>query len=66
MKTAFLALTVIGIVVYLIDTIEPRYPPGILIPEDPYQQLVSGTPRVRSASERLPGVELDDGMGLGL
>jgi len=43
MKTAFLALTVIGIVVYLIDTIEPRYPPGILIPEDPYQQLVSGT-----------------------
>lgn len=43
MKTAFLAVAVIGIVVYLIDTIEPRYPPGVLIPEDPYQQLLSGT-----------------------
>jgi len=30
------------------------------------QQLVSGTPRMRSASERRGGVELDDGMGLGL
>jgi len=43
MKTAFLAMTVIGIVVYLIDTIEPRYPPGILVPEEPDQQLISGT-----------------------
>jgi hypothetical protein len=42
MKTAILALVAIGIVVYLIDTIEPRYPPGILIPEEPYQRLTNG------------------------
>jgi len=30
------------------------------------QQLVSGTPSVPLRDERLPGVELDDGMGLGL
>jgi len=43
MKTAILALVAIGIVVYSIDTIEPRYPPGILIPEEPDQQLTNGT-----------------------
>jgi hypothetical protein len=43
MKTVILALLAIGIVVYLIDTIEPRYPPGILIPEEPYQRLTNGT-----------------------
>jgi hypothetical protein len=41
MKTAILALVAIGVVVYLIDTIEPRYPPGILIPEEPYQRLTN-------------------------
>lgn len=43
MKTALLALLAIGIVVYLIDTIEPRYPPGILVPDEPYQQLTNGS-----------------------
>ncbi len=43
MKAAILALVAIGIVVYSIDTIEPRYSPGILIPEEPYQQLTNGT-----------------------
>jgi hypothetical protein len=43
MKTAILALLAFGIVVYSIDTIEPRYPPGILIPEEPNQQLTNGT-----------------------
>ena len=38
-----LALIAIGIVVYSIDTIEPRYPPGILIPAEPNQQLTNGT-----------------------
>src|SRR5579863_195842 len=44
MKTAILALLAIGLIAYLIDTIEPRYPPGVLIPEEPYQQLTNGTP----------------------
>jgi hypothetical protein len=43
MKAAILALVAIGIVVYSIDTIEPRYSPGILIPEEPYQHLTNGT-----------------------
>jgi hypothetical protein len=43
MKTAILVLLAIGIVVYSIDTIEPRYAPGILIPEEPNQQLTNGT-----------------------
>jgi len=43
MKAAILALVAIGIVVYSIDSIEPRYPPGILIPEEPNQQLTNGT-----------------------
>ncbi len=43
MKTAILAGLAIGIVVYLIDTIEPRYPAGILIPEEPHQELTNGT-----------------------
>ncbi|HLM80976.1 MAG TPA: hypothetical protein VK335_03755 [Bryobacteraceae bacterium] len=43
MKTAILVLLAIGIVVYSLDTIEPRYPPGILIPEEPNQQLTNGT-----------------------
>jgi hypothetical protein len=43
MKAAILAVLAIGIVVYLIDTIEPRYPAGILIPEEPHQELTNGT-----------------------
>lgn len=43
MKTAFLAFVVIGIIVYSVDTIEPRYPAGILVPEEPYQQVTNGT-----------------------
>jgi hypothetical protein len=43
MKTAILALVAIGIVVYSIDTIEPRFPPGVLIPEEPNQRLTNGT-----------------------
>ena len=45
MKAAILALVAIGIVVYSIDTIEPRYPPGVLIPEEPHQQLTNGAPQ---------------------
>jgi len=43
MKTAIFVLLAIGIVVYSVDTIEPRYPPGTLVPEEPNQQLTSGT-----------------------
>ncbi len=43
MKTATLAVVAIGIVVYLIDTIEPRYAPGILVSEEPYQRMTNGT-----------------------
>ncbi len=43
MKTAILALVAFGVVVYLVDTIEPRYPPGILVPQEPYQQMTNGT-----------------------
>ena len=41
MKTVLLALLAVGIIVYLFDTIEPRYPPGILVPEDPSQRPVN-------------------------
>ena len=43
MKPAILALVAIGIVAYSIGSLEPRYPPGILIPEEPNQQLTNGT-----------------------
>lgn len=43
MKTAILVVLAIGIVVYWIDTIEPRYPPGVLISEEPHQELTNGT-----------------------
>lgn len=42
MKTAILALVAIGIVVYAITTTEPRYTPGVLIPEEPSQTLANG------------------------
>ena len=41
MKALFLGLLLIGVIVYLIDTMEPRYPPGVLVPEEPDQQLTS-------------------------
>jgi hypothetical protein len=41
MKAAFIGLLLILIVVYLVGTIEPRYPPGVLVPEEPDQKLVA-------------------------
>ncbi|MBZ5591951.1 MAG: hypothetical protein LAP39_06925 [Acidobacteriia bacterium] len=40
-KAIIIGFLLISIMVYLIDTIEPRYPPGVLVPEDPDQELVS-------------------------
>ncbi len=38
LKAVIIGVLLLSIVVYLIDTIEPRYPPGVLIPEEPDQQ----------------------------
>ncbi|HUJ21611.1 MAG TPA: hypothetical protein VLX58_08835 [Bryobacteraceae bacterium] len=42
-KGAIVAFFVISITVYLVDTMESRYPPGVLIPEEPRQTLPSST-----------------------
>ena len=42
-KAVIIGVLLISIVVYLIGTIEPRYPPGILVPEDPDQGPVGAS-----------------------
>jgi len=41
LKALIIGFLLISIVIYLFDTIEPRYPPGVLIPEEPHQELLS-------------------------
>ena len=43
LKAVIIGVLLLSIVVYLIDTIEPRYPPGVLIPEEPDQQTVNSS-----------------------
>jgi hypothetical protein len=42
-KAVIIGVLLISIVVYFIGTIEPRYPPGILVPEDPDQGPVGAS-----------------------
>ena len=42
-KAGIAGLLLLGFLVYLIDTIQPRYPAGVLIPEDPDQQLMNSS-----------------------
>ena len=38
LKALIIGFLLISIVIYLFDTIEPRYPPGVLVPEEPHQE----------------------------
>jgi hypothetical protein len=42
-KAGIAGLLLLGFLVYLVDTIEPRYPAGVLIPEEPDQQLMNSS-----------------------